>query len=129
MPGARSWGQRVVGSIEDHEFDDPGVGVLRIAQEYRPQLIGVGPEEFAPATREGAVEQLDESQPVAPESQRSLDVGGADRRMMNTQHSLAPASSARKSHDGASLGVEPTRGARIRAARSGRQLELEVHSL
>jgi hypothetical protein len=49
--------------------------------------------------------------------------------MMNTQHRLAPASSARKSHDAASLGAEPSRGRGFGPGESGRQLELEVNSL
>jgi hypothetical protein len=35
------------------------------------------------------VEQLSEAETVAPESQRSFDVGRANCRMMNTKHELS----------------------------------------
>ena len=69
MPGAGRRGRRVAGTLEDHQFDDAGVRGLRITQEYRPQLIGIGAEEFRPVTAEGVVEQLGESQTVSPEPQ------------------------------------------------------------
>ena len=41
VPRAPAPGRRVVGTLEDHQFDDAGVGCLRIAKEYRPQPIGL----------------------------------------------------------------------------------------
>ena len=46
----------------------------------------LAPKSSGQLPREGVVEQLGQPQPVAPESQRTFDIGGADRRMMNTQH-------------------------------------------
>jgi hypothetical protein len=48
VPRTDGWGIRVAGPIENHEFNDPGVRVLRITQKDRPQLIGVGAEDLPP---------------------------------------------------------------------------------
>ena len=78
-----------LGAFEDNQFDDAGVGCLRITQEYRTQPITLGAEQFWPIAGEGMVEQLSEAETVAPESQRSFDVGRANCRMMNTKHELS----------------------------------------
>ena len=46
-----------------HQFDDPAVGCLRIAQEDRPQPIALGAEQFWPIAGEGVVEQLAKPSP------------------------------------------------------------------
>ncbi len=64
----------------------PAVRSVRVAEEDRPQLIGRGAEQCRPVTGEGVVEELGESQAVAPEPHRGLDVGGDYRRVVDSWH-------------------------------------------
>jgi hypothetical protein len=86
IPRSLGWSRRVPGALKDNQFNDAGIGCLWIAQEDRPQPIGLGAEEFWPIAGEVMVEQLGEAEAVAPESQRSFDIGRANCRVMNTEH-------------------------------------------
>ena len=42
VPRSRRCGRRVVGTLENDQFNDAAVGCLRIAKEYRSQPVGFG---------------------------------------------------------------------------------------